>query len=294
MTTSLRETLRRRPAAAFVVLTLIWSWGVWSGLLFWVGRGGLTDPAAPAPAIAFVLAGVGGIGPSLVGLLLAWVLEGREGVAAVAARLRQVRLGRWWWVVLVVPMATAVVPAVRAALGHPPDGAAMARLLLPGLALGVFAGMAEEIGWRGWLLPELLRHQRAGAAALWVGLVWGGLWHGYADWFGIRGEGWHFWLMMALQGPLLLTAWSVLLTAVHRATGGSLAASVAVHASISSSALVLAQTFPSPWQEVGWTAVSVAVAWMAAALVWRQAGRQGGPALASRGGVRPATVLGQP
>lgn len=260
-----KDWSRQHPATAFLLLTLAWSWGLWSLLFQYGGQAVLMQGP---PAAAFAIAGLGACGPSLAGLALTAWLDGRAGLAALGRRLRLARLGRWWSALLIVPAVTAIVPLLRAALGQPQDGAAMLGLIGPGLALGLSAGLMEEFGWRGVLLPSLLRVTTPLRAALLVGLVWGGLWHGYADYFGVAGEGWAFWALMLLLGPGLLTAWSLLLTCVHLRSSASLLGSVLVHASISSSALVLGQHYGSPTEELGWTLLTVACAWTAALTLW--------------------------
>jgi uncharacterized protein len=101
-----------------------------------------------------------------------------------------------------------------------------------------------------------------------VGLIWGGLWHGYADYFGLGGKGWATWPLIVLQSPVLLTAWSLVLTRVYERTGGNLLLAMLMHATIPSSALVLGQHYGSIEEELRWTAVSVALAWIAAGIFW--------------------------
>ncbi len=268
--------LRAHPAIAFVGLTLAWSWSVWSLLFVLVGRGGLLrDP----PGIAFGIAAIGGLGPSLAALILTALLDGRPGLAALRARCRPPSAGRWWLALLLIPAVTALTPLLRAWAGAPVDVGAMRALLAPGLALGLAAGLMEEFGWRGFLLPRLRQRHTALRASLYVGLVWGGLWHGYADYFGVPWEGWVFWLLILLLGPVLLTAWSLVLTVVYEHTQGNLLLAVLMHASISSSALVFGQAYASPLSQLGWTAFGAAMAWCAAAGLWcacppgRHAGR---------------------
>jgi hypothetical protein len=136
----------------------------------------------------------------------------------------------------------------------------------------------EELGWRGFLLPRLLYRdplQRTRprlsplASALLVGLVWGLLWHGYADYFGVGGKGGGATLLLILLlGPVLLGSWSLLLTLLYLRTDGSLLLSVAMHASISSSALVFAQSYDSLPEELAWTAASSGIAAAASSLIW--------------------------
>jgi membrane protease YdiL (CAAX protease family) len=145
----------------------------------------------------------------------------------------------------------------------------MLALIGPGLGLGLTAGLMEEIGWRGFLLPHLLKRYSPLASTLLLGIViWGGLWHGYADYFGLGDKGLAFWPLMLLLGPGLLTAWSLILTRVYQGTQGSLLLSILMHATISSSALIFGQTYATLGEELTWTMISVGVAWLASILFW--------------------------
>ena len=55
------------------------------------------------------------------------------------------RLGSWWLALLLIPAVTALTPLARWLAGYPVDAAAMLRLLGPGLALGLTAGLMEEL-----------------------------------------------------------------------------------------------------------------------------------------------------
>lgn len=261
--------VRRHPVAAFMALTLGWSWSIWTLLFLWGGQAVLMQGPPPS---AFVVAVLGACGPTLAGLVLTCWIDGRTGLRALRERLRPAGLARWWPALLIIPGVSALTPLLRSLAGHPQDGPLMLALLLPGLALGLAAGLMEEFGWRGFLLPRLLQRHSPLGASLFTGLLWGGLWHGYADYFGVAGEGWRFWLVMLLLGPGVLTAWSLVLTCVHRRTGGNLLVSILMHAGISSSALVFGQHYGSQSEELAWTAVSVGLALAAAVLVWTISG----------------------
>jgi membrane protease YdiL (CAAX protease family) len=260
-----KSLLKQHPVTAFVVLAVAWSWSIWSLLFFFIQPGGLLhDP----PPLSFLFVVAGGFGPSLSGLLLTWLIDGREGIQALVVRLRHGRVGRWWLALLIIPCITAITPLLRWMAGYPVDGGAMIGLIAPGLGLGVVAGLMEELGWRGFLLPHLLRRHRPLVSALFVGLIWGGLWHGYADYFGLGDRGLAFWPLMLLVGPILLTAWSLILTWVYEGTQGSLLLSIGMHASISSSALIFGQQYAFLGEEIAWTAVSAGAAWLATLAIW--------------------------
>jgi membrane protease YdiL (CAAX protease family) len=161
-----------------------------------------------------------------------------------------------------------LTPLLRWISGYPVDIGAIVRLLGPGIALGLIAGLMEEIGWRGFLLPHLLKKFSPFIATLLLGLTWGGLWHGYADYFGLGGRGITSLILIILLGPILLTAWSFIITWVYERTQGSLLIAFFMHASISSSALIFGQTYSTSSEEITWTAISTAFAVLAAALIW--------------------------
>ena len=79
---------------------------------------------------------------------------------------------------------------------------------------------------------------------------------------------------MLLLGPGLLTAWSLLLTWVYERTQGSLLLSISMHASISSSALILGQQYATLGEELTWTAASVGLALFGALVIWTVAHRR--------------------
>lgn len=255
----------RHPILTYVTLTMIWSFGIWSCLFLYIKPGGLMKSPPP---ISFLFVVLGGFGPSLSGLFTTWLVYGREGLQALWTRIRFGRVGGWWLALLVIPAVTALTPLFRWLAGFPVDTEAMVGLLGPGIALGLIAGLMEEIGWRGFLLPHLLKRHSPLIATLVLGLIWGGLWHGYADYFALGGRGLVSLAVIVLLGPVLLTAWSFIITWVYERTQGSLLIAYFMHASISSSALIFGQSYTTTAEEITWTAISTGVAVLAAVFIW--------------------------
>lgn len=254
----------RHPMLTYIILTVIWSFGIWSLLFLYIQPGGLMQ----APPSAFIFVILGGFGPSLSGLFTTWLVYGQAGLHALWARARIGKVGGWWFALLVIPAVTALTPLVRWLAGYPVDLGAMVNLLGPGIALGLTAGLMEEFGWRGFLLPHLLKRHSPFVATLLLGLVWGGLWHGYADYFALGGRGIDSLILISLLGPILLTAWSFIITWVYERTQGSLLIAYFMHASLSSSALIFGQTYTTTAEEMTWTAISTGLAVLAAAFIW--------------------------
>ncbi len=262
---NLKPWIKRHPVLAYILLTIAWSWSIWSLLFLFIKPGDLVNNPPP---VSFVFVVVGGFGPTLSGLLLTRVLYGKKGMQALGKRFRNGKVGRWWLALLIIPAITALTPVVRRLAGYEVDFRAMLSLIPQGIGLGLTAGLMEEFGWRGFLLPHLLKRHSPLASAVLVGLVWGGLWHGYADYFGLGDKGLAFWPLMLMVGPVLLMAWSLVLTWVYEHTQGSLLLSILMHASISSSALIFGLQYTGLQDELTWTAISVGFAVLFAGLIW--------------------------
>jgi uncharacterized protein len=86
------------------------------------------------------------------------------------------------------------------------------------------AGLLEEIGWRGYALPQLLAQYSALTASLIIGVVWGSL-HLALLLPGMMNEG-----VPALPTVLAVVSVSVLTTWLYVNTGGNLILVIVFHA----------------------------------------------------------------
>jgi membrane protease YdiL (CAAX protease family) len=93
-----------------------------------------------------------------------------------------VRLGKWWWVILLTfPILIGGALAISILLGNPaPEFVALAQPIgLPIALVYIFfltGPLQEEFGWRGYAFENLRNKYNALTAALLAGLMWG-LWH---------------------------------------------------------------------------------------------------------------------
>ena len=123
--------------------------------------------------------------PAVAAVLAAVLTGGRAAVTELLRRLVRWRV-RWPWylVVLAGPAAFSLaVAGVYVLLGgawsdaRPPAfTTALPSLALFLVILTVTDGLGEELGWRGFALPRLLRRFTALAASLVLGVLWAG-WH---------------------------------------------------------------------------------------------------------------------
>lgn len=214
--------------------------------------------------------------PTTWGVALAAALAAHRagGSAAVGALLSRLRLQRRHvpWIVGLPPAGLAITWIAFALSGSwLPLGSAdlSVRTLVAHFAVQlVIVGVAEELGWRGWLLPRLHDSRTLLRATTWTAVIW---------------LAWH---LPKLLGPLAVTlplavvilSSAVLLSVIWKHTDGSVLVAAVAHVSINT---------PVYWIEwsgaisqaallTGWAALSFLYALLAATMVWTLGGPRSG------------------
>jgi CAAX protease family protein len=167
--------LVRHPLMGYVAL----AFGIsWIGILIILAARGLDlSPILPLEAgmiLLFML-----LGPSLSGLIVTAVVEGRAGLRDLGARLMRWRMGARWYAVALLTIPTILL-TILLFLSAAVDPAFAPRFQWALFAVGLLAGSFEEIGWTGFATPRLLARQGLGVAGLSLGLIWA-LWHLLVD-----------------------------------------------------------------------------------------------------------------
>lgn len=190
---------RRWPITTFYLLTLAITWPL-----------GLLPPGVSIAAIA-----------------VAALIDGRREVGALLRRVTVWRVGvRWYLVALLGPVALLTAAAsvnVLAGARVAAEGPLVDWLELGKLfgvqVVGVFAGAWEELGWRGFALPRLLKRVSPLTASLGLGVLW---------------AAWHIPLFMSGELPwadaAALVVLSILFTAVFVRTKQSVLIAFLMHA----------------------------------------------------------------
>ena len=222
----------------------------------------MPDGLASIPPLLLLLVMVGM--PSVFGIALTGVLEGKAGVKALFSRLLIGRVGARWYAaaVLVPTLLTGIAYLLQAWMGGP-EPVIRWEMLAVGLGSGLFSGPFEELGWRGFALPRLLKRFAPHTAALLLGLGWG-TWHLALNFIGLRQHGSLMIPIAVISGPILLTGFTVLMTWVYTHARGSLLMMVLFHIAITTNALFFSLNAPSAADALRLALATAAVVWLAA------------------------------
>lgn len=181
---------------------------------------------------------LGGFGPLLSAFICKGLFEGKKGLTALLRNLIKVKYVLYFLIALLSPFVLLYFSMLA---GHMASGSEMninalfqskefTELTFPVFFLYnlLFFGFGEETGWRGFLLPALLKRFNLFQATLILTIIWA-LWHwplflyrpGYTsmDIGGITG-----WVLSLLTGSILLSwlyvssAKSILICAIFHST----------------------------------------------------------------------------
>lgn len=274
--TSARAFLVRHPVPVYFGLTFGISWG---GAVVAIGSGGgISWPVAVDPRFAYaVLAMLAG--PSITGILLTALVGGKAGVRDLLCRTLRARVARPWqavalftapllWIATLAALSS-ISPAFLPGIITATDRMELVRF---GIAVGLGAGVFEEIGWTGFAVPHVRQRYGVVATGLIVGVLWGA-WHLITN---------VFWAVGATAGELplsifvpasvvgvligYLAAYRVLMVWLYERTGSVLLAMV-MHASLTASVLILDPAGLSGAALLAYTLALAAVVWAAVAFV---------------------------
>lgn len=169
-------------------------------------------------------------GPSIAGVVMAYVVSGRPGLLSLLRATGRLRAHVGWYALVL--LGPAVMWAV-ALFAYDVTGGAVDWTFVDAIGAGDIAlalatftflggGLGEELGWRGFALPMLQRRMGALAASAVIGSVWA-IWHYPAL------------LLDPEQGAILpftsfVLAATVLLTWMFNTTRGNVLLAVLFHA----------------------------------------------------------------
>lgn len=191
------------------------------------------NQTASLPPVLLFLSVIGNFGPLFAALTLTWVTGGRSALRDLGARLLRWRVMWPWYVVAFCWEAVHLLTTsglTRLVTGHlpaMPDAYPLVAAPLIFAIIFITAGLAEEVGWRGYALPRLQAHWSPLTASLILGFIWA-LWHlpgAFLPDTAHAGRSAGDWLWY-IAGT---TAFTVIITWVFNHTRGSVLLAVLLH-----------------------------------------------------------------
>jgi len=231
----MRELVKRCPVLSFALFLVVWTWIFVAVIIALVPIDPVEGPQFVHVALVFFVAS-----PSVFGFLFARVVDGKAGVRALLARAGRWRVKPIWYLVslLFIPAVIGVSVLIRGALGESLGGLDLLANLAFAVPIALLAAVMEEFGWRGFMLPRLLKRHGALKAALIVGIVWA-LWHAPINYLGLSKYG-------AQAVPILLVlailpiAQTIVMVWIHNSARQSMLMMVLTHFGITGGFIVFA------------------------------------------------------
>lgn len=246
--TTIRSFIKRHPVPTYFGLTFAISWG--SILLVIGGPDAIPSPSEQAMKLLPVAILVMLVGPSIAGLLLTGLVDGRAGFRELVSRLFKWRVGIGWYAlaVLLTPVSATLILLALSLISSEflPAIFTMndkASLMLIGIVSGLVVGIFEEIGWTGFAIPRMRLRYGVLATGLIVGFLWAA-WHFLVYFWGSGDSSGAFSLAIFLpEFSFLITVlpvYRVLMVWVYDHTGSLLVAMFmhAIHTATTTSILV--------------------------------------------------------
>lgn len=173
----LKKLIAEKTIIVYFILVFILSWTIWIFAYFFT----------PVSFIAATLAGAWI--PSLVALYLIYVNHGKVALITFLKKLWVPVKWYWYGIVLFsIPLIYGMsvwlhqmmggqIPPIKYPAGIPGETPVWLVVVISYL-VGIFFGgpLAEDIGWRGYIVPKLHEKYSALSSAIIVGLLWM-IWH---------------------------------------------------------------------------------------------------------------------
>jgi membrane protease YdiL (CAAX protease family) len=212
--------IRRHSVVSYFVIAYAISWAIWIPMAL-AGARAYQGSAWPnhIPGL---------FGPMAAAFVMWAIVGGRPGVKDLLRRMMLWRVAPKWYVAALSPLAFFAVAAIAMEVSGQgwPDLAELGKFSsLPIVAaplmwlLLLVTGYAEETGWRGYAVPQLLKRRSLLTTALIIGILWA-CWH-VPSMFVI--ENYRELGVTFLPGFFIgIIAGSIFLAWLYRASGGSI------------------------------------------------------------------------
>ncbi len=233
--------MKLKKIYTYLTLTFLWSWINWIIGLNYLSNG--IDHESIGKFLTFFFLGV--YGPSISGIITTLLFDRLSGILNLFKKLIiwKVSFVNYLYLLL-LPIVFVIVGIGIYDLFIGPIGKFDQNgfFTIPTILLaGLFAGpLGEELGWRGFLLPEFQKIFTNLKSALIIGIIWF-IWHIPLFWapFGTLVSGSSLTILPILTYFLMLISLSIIITWLVISSRGSVLIAILFHLSINAGIVLL-------------------------------------------------------
>jgi membrane protease YdiL (CAAX protease family) len=203
-------------------------------------------------------------GPSLAGIILTWIVDGKAGLRDLLSRLSLTRVPAPWYLALLLP--PILVLTILFSLRTFVSPVFAPNRFLMGFLFGIPAGILEELGWMGYVFLKMKSPGNALVPSIWLGLLWA-IWHlPVVDFLGTATPHGAYWLEFFLAFTVAMTAMRVLICWIYANTGSLLMAQL-MHVSSTGSLVIFSAARVTAEQEALWYGLYGVLLWLVVAII---------------------------
>ncbi|PVW13903.1 CPBP family intramembrane glutamic endopeptidase [Marixanthomonas spongiae] len=233
--------MNNKKTYIFLLITIIWSWTFWA-----IGLNYLTDGINQESIEKFLIFFFTGLyGPTISGIVTALIFDGLNGVLNLFKKvfIWNIPFKNYLYIILLPIFFILIgIGLYKIFIGDIGSFDIAAFLSIPTvLWAGLYAGpLGEEIGWRGFLLPELQKKYSNLKSAIIIGVIWF-IWHIPLWWapFGTLVSGESISFLPVITYFIMLMCLSIIITWLVINSKGSVLVAILFHLSINAGIALL-------------------------------------------------------
>lgn len=233
--------MKSKKIYTYLTLTFIWSWTNWMIGLNYLSDG--INQESIGKFITYFFIGV--YGPSIAAIITTLIFDGLKGILALLKKLMiwKVSFNNYGFIIF-LPIVFVIIGIGLYSLFVGPIGSfdKPAFFIIPTILwAGLFAGpLGEELGWRGFLLPEFQKLFPNFKSAIIIGIIWF-CWHIPLFWapFGTLVSGNPITILPVLTYFMMLICLSIIITWLVINSKGSVLIAILFHLSINAGIALL-------------------------------------------------------
>ncbi len=177
---TIKNFIKQHQVALYFIMTFAISWGC---IILIIGIDGILGikPVSEEQLPFVYLATL--TGPSIAGIVMTALVYGRAGFSDLRSRLFKLRVNIRWYVIALImtPIVFGGVILILSMISSEYYPAILisdekVSLVISGILAGLLVGILEELGWTGFVIPQMrLRYSKIKTGLI-LGFLWG-LWH---------------------------------------------------------------------------------------------------------------------